>query len=74
VLNRITKLHCNKALCVDGLVSNVFIETANNKGLPLSIIFRSTLDSGVVPVDQLKRANVCVKYKKGASRPESRRR
>jgi hypothetical protein len=65
VLNRINKLHCNKAPGVDGLVSNVFIEAATNISLPLFMIFRSTLNSGVVPVDW-KRANVCVIYKKGA--------
>ena len=56
--SRNMKLHCNKAPGVDGLVSNVFIETATNISFPLSIIFRSSLDSGIVPIDW-KRA-MCV--------------
>ena len=61
------KLHCHKAPGVDGLVSNVFIETAANISFPLSIICSSSLDSGVIPIDW-KRANVCVIYKKGATK------
>ena len=34
VFNRIRKLHCNEAPGVDGLVSNMFIETAANISLP----------------------------------------
>jgi len=34
VFNRITKLHCNKVLGVDGLVSNIFIETTTDISLP----------------------------------------
>jgi len=64
-LKIINKLHCNKAPGVDGLVSNIFIETASNISLPLYIIFRNSLDNGIVPVDW-KRANVSVIYKKGA--------
>jgi len=43
----------------------VFIETAINNRLPLSVIFRCLLDSGLVPV-YWKRASVFVIYKKGA--------
>ena len=61
----INKLHCNKVPGVDGLVSNIFIETASNISLPLFIIFRNSLDNGIVPVDW-KRPNVSVIYKKSA--------
>ena len=65
LFEKIRKLQINKASGVDGLVSNWFIETATNISLPLSAIYRSSLDSGIVPVDW-KRVNVCVIYKKGA--------
>ena len=38
---------------------------ASDISLPLYIIFRNSLDNGIVPVDW-KRANVSVIYKKGA--------
>jgi len=65
VFKKIRKLHINKAPGVDSLVSNLFIEIATNISLPLSVIYRNSLDSVIVPVNR-KRANVCVIYKKGA--------
>ena len=65
VFKKIRKLHINKAPGVDGLVSNLFIETATNISLPLSATYRSSLDSGSTS-RRWKRANVCVICKKGA--------
>jgi len=65
IFKKFRKLHINKAPGVDGLVSNLFIDTATNMSLPLSVIYRNSLDSAIVPVDW-KRAKVSVIYKKGA--------
>ena len=47
----------NKAPDTDGLVSDFFLKISETICLPLSIIFRKSLDEGVVPKD-LKLANV----------------
>ena len=54
VVKNIRKLLLNKAAGVDGLVSNIFIETVDIISLPLFLIFKSSLDSGIVPEDWKK--------------------
>jgi len=49
---------------VDGLVSNVFIITADSISLPLYLIFQRSLNNDKIPAD-LKKANVCAIFKKG---------
>ena len=64
VRTKLGKLCLNKAPGVDGLVPRVLVETAGSISKPLCMIFRASLDTGIVPVDW-KRANVIALFKKG---------
>ena len=57
VHKKLVSLVANKAPGVDGLVSIIFINTADNISLPLYLIFRRSLNSGEIPADW-KRAKV----------------
>ena len=65
VHKKLFSLVANKAPGVDGLVSNIFINTADNISLPLHQIFQRSLNSEEIPADW-KRANVCAIYKEGS--------
>jgi ribonuclease P/MRP protein subunit RPP40 len=64
VIKKLGKLKANKAPGVDGLVSNLFLETAVNMGQPLCLIFRKSLAEGIVPRDW-RQANVSAIFKSG---------
>jgi ribonucleases P/MRP protein subunit RPP40 len=64
VYNRLKKLKINKAPGVDGLVPRILVETAGSICRPLCLIFKMSLESGIVPKDW-KRANISAIYKKG---------
>ena len=65
VLEKLKKLKSNKARGTDGLVSDFFLKTSETICLPLSIIFRKSLNEGVVPKDW-KLANVSAIFNKKA--------
>ena len=62
VVEKLNKLKSNKAPGTDGLVSDFFLKTSGDNLLTTSIIFRKSLDEGVVPKD-LKLANVSAIFK-----------
>jgi hypothetical protein len=64
VFKKINKIKASKAPGVDGLVSSLFLETADNISYPLSVLFRKSLNDGVVPKDW-KCANISAIYKSG---------
>ena len=51
LVENLKKLKSNKAPVTDGLVSDFFLKTSETICLPLSIIFRKSLDEGVAPKD-----------------------
>ena len=63
VHTQLVSLVADKAPGVDGLVSNIFINTTDNISLPLYLIFQRSLNSREIPADG-KRANVRAIYKK----------
>ena len=64
VVEKLQKLKSNKAPGTDGLVSDLFLKSSETICLPLSIIFRKSLNEGVVPKDW-KLANVSAIFKNG---------
>ena len=60
----VEKLKSNKAPGTDGLVSDFFLKTSETICLSLCIIFRKSLDEGIVSKDW-KLANVSVIFKNG---------
>ena len=62
VVDKLKKLKSNKAPGTDDLVSDLFLKTSETICLPLSIIFRKSLDEGVVSKDW-KLANVSAIFK-----------
>ena len=65
VLEKLVKLKLNKAPGVDKLVPKVLIEIAHHICSPLSEIFNTSLNDGIVTKDW-KQANVSVLFKKGS--------
>ena len=61
---KLNKLNVNKASGVDGIHPSLLREFSEQLSDPLSILFRGTLDEGVVPTDW-RAANVTPLYKKG---------
>ena len=64
VLEKLKKLKSNEAPGMDGLVSDFFLRTSETICLPLNIIFRKSLDEGVVP-KECQLANVSTIFKNG---------
>ena len=58
-------LKLNKAVGMDGIHTNIQKELSEEISLPLCMIFRKSLDEGVVPPDW-RAADVVPLYKKGA--------
>ena len=61
---KLNKLNVNKASGVDGIHPSLLRELSEQLSDPLSILFRRTLDEGMVPTDW-RAANVTPLYKKG---------
>ena len=61
---KLNKLNMNKASGVDGIHPSLLRELSEQLSDPLSILFRRTLDEGMVPTDW-RAANVTPLYKKG---------
>ena len=70
VFQKLNKLVSNKSPGVHNLVPKVLIETAMDISKSLSMIFRKSLEDGVVP-DDWKRANVAAIYKTGSKNSAS---
>jgi len=66
VHKKLVGLVANKAPVVDGLLSNVFINTADSISLPLYLIFQRSLNSGEIPADWKKA--IFVRYLKKVQR------
>ena len=64
VHKQLASLNPAKACGPDGICPRVLRELADILADPLTTLFQSSLDKGVVP-DDWKRANVCPIYKKG---------
>jgi len=64
VYEKLKILKQNKAPGVDNLDSGFLKEVAGIISYPLAIIFKQSLDTGMVPIDW-KQANVCAIFKKG---------
>ena len=60
---KLNKLNVNKASGVDGIHPSLLRELSEQLSDPLSILFRRTLDEGMVPKDW-RAANVRPLYKK----------
>ena len=65
ILKSLTNLKPNKAPGVDKIMPNIVKEVAEEIVLPLTNIFQSSLDDGIVP-DDWRNANVTPLFKKGA--------
>ena len=64
VLKQINKLNVNKSPGVDGIHPRVLKEIGSVISVPLTLIFRCSLKTGVLPVDW-RSANIAAIYKKG---------
>ena len=64
---KLNKLNMNKASGVDGIYPNLLRELPEQLSGPLNILFRRTLDEGIVPTDW-RAANLTPLYKKGNKR------
>ena len=62
---KLRNLKLNKAAGMDGIQSNILKALSEEICLPLCMIFRKSLDEGVVPLDW-RAADVVPLYKKGA--------
>jgi len=64
VLQALSKLRVDKAAGPDEVSAHLLIEIKDNIAYPLFVIFRKSLDEGVVP-DDWKSANISFVFKKG---------
>ena len=65
VEKKLRNLKLNKAAGIDGIHSNILKTLSEEISLPLCMIFRKSLDEGIVPLDW-RAADVVPLYKKGA--------
>ena len=65
ISNLLASINSNKACGPDGIHGKIFKNCADNLAVPLSIIFKVSYNSGIIPMDW-KVANVVPVYKKGS--------